>query len=162
MSVQYPDSPSQPPADYLPSPATDPSYNRRVISSSLMILIFLVAITTVVAFRASPGVFQGGTKVSAASPLAVAPADVNITSKGFVPATVSIKVGQGVAWTNADVIPHFVIADNPTPLTATEPLPNSGKALGPTDSYSYVFNQAGTYGYHDSLSPNFKGTVVVK
>jgi plastocyanin len=162
MSVEYPDSPSRPQADLLPQSSKDASYNRRVLSSSFMVLIGLVVITTVVAFRSSPGVFQGGSKVSAATPAQIAPAAVSITKNGFSPSTVTLKVGQAVVWTNDDVLSHLVVADATQPLNPTEPIPNSGPALSPSDSYSYVFNQAGSYGYHDTKNPNFKGTVEVK
>src|ERR1700722_10063972 len=42
------------------------------------------------------------------------PASVSITKSGFVPATVTIKAGQGVDWTNTDTAPH-VIASDPYP-----------------------------------------------
>ncbi|MFI5270652.1 MAG: cupredoxin domain-containing protein [Candidatus Saccharimonadales bacterium] len=162
MSVEYPSDHTQPPADLLPDDSKDASYKRKVISSSLLVLIILVAITSVVAFRGGSGVFHGGSKVSAATPAQIAPAAVSITDSGFVPATVTIKVGQAVVWTNDAVTSHFVISDDPVPLKAGEPQPNSVQSIKPGDTYSYVFNQAGSYGYHDTIDPSFQGTVVVK
>lgn len=162
MSVEYPSDHTHPPADLLPGASKDASYNRKVISSSLLVLVVLVAITSVVAFRGGSGVFHGGSKVSAATPAQIAPAAVNITDLGFVPANVTVKVGQAVVWTNNAVTSHFVISDAPVPLKAGEPQPNSGQSLKPADTYTYVFNQAGSYGYHDTNDPSFQGTVVVK
>lgn len=161
MSVELPEPNTRVP-DLLPHSPKDDAANRRIISSSFFLLIALIVITTVVAFRTSPGVFHGGSKASAATPLNIAPAAVSITKGGFSPSTVTVKAGQAVVWTNHANSSHFVVADDPKPVNANEPLPNSGQPINPSDSYSYVFNQAGTYGYHDTANPAFKGTIEVK
>jgi len=157
--MSEPTAPTPTPADLLPSLSKDPAANRRIVTSSLIVLVALILLTTFVAFRSDPSV---NSKVSAATPLNVPPAVVSITRNGFSPSTVSIKVGQAVIWTDNDTSPHFVIADAPRPINPNDPSPNSEHALGPSDSYSYVFDQAGSYGYHDTRNPDFKGTVEVK
>jgi plastocyanin len=92
----------------------------------------------------------------------IAPAIVSITPNGFVPATVSVDVGQAVVWTNTDTHPHGVASD-PYPTDGTLPGLNSGATqLTLHDRYSYIFKTAGAYTYHDSLHPGLDGTVIVK
>jgi len=87
---------------------------------------------------------------------------VAITSSGFVPATITIKAGDTVTWTNQDSSQHQVATD-PYP---TEDALAGFKAEIPTAqnlTYSYKFTKVGTYTYHDHLNPlKFKATVIVK
>jgi plastocyanin len=89
-------------------------------------------------------------------------AKVDITASGFVPATVQVKVGDTVTWTNTDSALHQV---------ATDPYPAENGLAGfaaktpemKNDTYRYTFTTAGTFNYHDHLNPfKYKGTVIVK
>ncbi len=88
-------------------------------------------------------------------------ATVEITRAGFVPATIAVKKGTVVVWTNTDSLPHQV---------ASDPHPNHDKLKGLFSdpltngkSFSFTFNKSGTFTYHDHLNPlKFYGTVVVK
>lgn len=92
----------------------------------------------------------------------VVPAIVDITSHGFVPQDVRVKVGQGVKWVNIDRKPH-------QPATDPYPLENglSGfRAAAPlqmSQSYTFTFDKTGVFTYHDHLNPlKFKGSVIVQ
>lgn len=88
-------------------------------------------------------------------------AKINITNKAFAPATLKIKKDQSVTWTNSDVESHHVIADD----TASPSTPgfDSQEPLKQNDTYTYTFNSAGTFNYHDQDNPiNFKGTIIVE
>ena len=90
------------------------------------------------------------------------PAAVSITSTGFVPATITVKKGQAVIWTDNDSAGHQIDSD-PYPTNSNLSSLNDPQALGLHDTYSYIFNQSGTYSYHDNLNPyTFKGVVIVK
>ncbi len=133
------------------------------VSTGLLVLIALMSLVSYYAFRTTtPG---SGAAAVAAQPLPATtpPAAVSITGSGFSPATVSVKAGQAVVWTNSDSKPHFVTSDDPKP-TGNTPDPKSGQAIAAGGSYDYVFSKAGTYTYHDDLNPGsgFKGVVVVK
>jgi plastocyanin len=80
-------------------------------------------------------------------------AQVVIKSTAFDPATVTIKVGESVTWTNQDPINHTVVADNGEF--------KSGE-LANGDTFSFTFDKAGTYAYHCSIHPSMKATVVVE
>jgi plastocyanin len=78
-----------------------------------------------------------------------------VTIKGFAfdPATVTIKVGETVNWTNQDSPNHTVVGDN-------NEFKSGALATGAT--FSFKFETAGTYAYHCSIHPSMTGTVVVQ
>jgi plastocyanin len=88
-----------------------------------------------------------------AGPAASATTSVQIKRTGFVPATVTINQNDAVTWKNTDTITHQVVA-------------NGGQfaspILGPGQSYTFTFRNAGTFRYHDGLHPTLRGTVTVR
>lgn len=94
---------------------------------------------------------------------------VTIQDFSFSPATLTIKVGTTVQWTNNGPSQHTTTSDaatwNSGPLNA----PMGGGSYGGGSaggSYSFTFNATGTYGYHCSLHPPaqypaFTGTITV-
>ncbi len=87
-------------------------------------------------------------------------ANVSVTSSGFSPSTIQVKVNQAVVWTNNDSVAHYVIANDPNPKDQQSKL-NSVNAIAPGKDFNFVFNSAGTYSYHDSVNSNLTGEVVV-
>jgi plastocyanin len=99
--------------------------------------------------------------------------DVKITDFQFSPASVTIKVGDQVRWTNNGKTTHNVVADDGTSFT-TGSLGFPGQTSDPYGDPSggqakaVTFNTAGTFSYHCSNHPpsapayaNFVGTVTV-
>lgn len=85
---------------------------------------------------------------------------VKIQSSGFVPASISIKVGQTLTWVNADSVNHNVnSAVHPTHLVY--PPLNLG-LIKSGEEKSLTFPKAGTYKYHDHLNPSLTGSVTVQ
>lgn len=86
---------------------------------------------------------------------------VTITSTGFSPQQMTVKVGESVTWVNAGSEDHQVnSAPHPT-HTAYQPL-NTVGLLKPGDKKSLTFPTAGTYKYHDHLNPSLFGSVTVQ
>jgi plastocyanin len=79
-------------------------------------------------------------------------ATVTITRAGFVPADVTIRVGDSVTWTNTDTVVHQVVVEKyPCSLT-----------LQTTQSGSCTFTRAGKFNYRDpSQRGSFRGTIEV-
>jgi plastocyanin len=71
----------------------------------------------------------------------------------FVPATVTIAVGQKVTFVDKDSVDHSATATNGTFDTGV---------LGPGESKSVTFGKAGIYAYSDILQSNMNGQIVVK
>ena len=88
----------------------------------------------------------------ASKPAATATKTVKITASGFSPASVAIRSGDAVKWTNSDTKNHQVVANNGTFASPT---------IGPGHSWTHTFDTAGTFRYHDGLHPSLTGRVVV-
>jgi plastocyanin len=78
---------------------------------------------------------------------------VVIKNLAFDPATVTIKAGESVTWTNQDSMNHTVVADQGE-------FKSGELANGAT--FSFTFDKAGSYAYHCSIHPSMTGTVVVQ
>ena len=92
---------------------------------------------------------------------AASEAQVSITKDGFVPATIQIKKGSQVTWTNKDSSSHQIASD-PHP-THTNLKGLVGDKLAKDESFAFIFEKTGTFTYHDELNPlKFQGTVKVQ
>ena len=105
-----------------------------------------------------------------------APVTINYTAQGFSPKTVTITQGQTVTWVNQTSNPMW-IASNPHPVhtgydgtdrtthcaagyTGPAPLDECTQAA-PGASFSFTFDKAGTWGYHDHLNHTMTGSITV-
>ena len=72
---------------------------------------------------------------------------------GFEPASINIKVGESVTWTNTGAAPHTATADDGS-------FDSKNMANGAT--FTQAFAKAGTFAYHCAIHPAMKGTVTVQ
>ena len=70
----------------------------------------------------------------------------------FAPRAINVMPGSIVSWTNDDMTPHTVTADNN--LFDTGP-------ISPGDTFENVFDTPGELGYHCSIHPWMTGRVMV-
>ncbi|MGO9156860.1 plastocyanin/azurin family copper-binding protein [Mycobacterium sp.] len=77
---------------------------------------------------------------------------VNIDNFAFAPATLTVRAGSTVTWTNHDEEPHTVAASDGS-------FHSPGMGTGAT--FSHTFSAAGTFDYVCSIHPMMHGTVVV-
>lgn len=85
--------------------------------------------------------------------------NVTLTSSGFTPQSITVKVGTKVTWTNNSGTTATVdSAAHPTHLVY--PLLNLGNFVS-GETLSLVFDQPGTYKYHNHLDASQTGVVVV-
>jgi plastocyanin len=152
MPPTEPQAPA-PPTE-VPSPTPANSGNRSVAMASLLIMVVFLIVVSLLAFHTTKK--TSPRHLAAAAPAKIEPAMVNISSTSFTPATVYVKVGQAVDWTNTDTANHSIASDNAVPVF------KSKQILGNNDSFSYVFNKAGTYPYHDNFNTMLAGIVIVK
>jgi glucose/arabinose dehydrogenase/plastocyanin len=76
----------------------------------------------------------------------------------FVPAQIEVQTGTTVRWINQDNVPHTATAgtrNNPTTL-----FDSGNMAAGAT--FTFTFNEAGTYNYFCALHPGMDGVVIVE
>jgi len=103
---------------------------------------------------------NAGTPSNTAAPVANTPATqaasmetdtITIHDFAFDPATVTVKKGATVTWTNDDPVPHEIKSETF----------NSG-VLNKGQSYSFTFSDTGTFTYTCAIHPSMSGTVTVQ
>lgn len=88
------------------------------------------------------------------------PAEVAITKDGFVPSTITITTGQQVTFVNHDSNIHRVIPSSKGSKTILPQIDN--EPLQPTDSFSFSFEETGTFVLSDEVnSEKYKATIIV-
>ena len=84
---------------------------------------------------------------------AVATDKVTIKDFSFSPATITVKKGTTVTWTNQDSTSHTVTSTTGTTLNSN--------TLKPGDTYQVTFNEVGTFDYHCKIHSSMTGSVLV-
>lgn len=77
----------------------------------------------------------------------------SIIDYAFSPASITVKAGSAVTWTNTGSAPHTVTADDGS-------FDSGSLANGAT--FSHTFAKAGTFTFHCAIHSTMKGTVVVQ
>ncbi|MDD1689671.1 MAG: cupredoxin family copper-binding protein [Methanoregula sp.] len=127
-----------------------PSDSRWIFYSGCTALLVLAC---VIAGCAS---YQS-TPATAAPPAATSGGNtIAIKNFAFDPASLTVKAGTTVTWTNQDSVPHIIASDTGSPAAF------SSSSLSTGASYSFTFTQAGTYAYHCTIHPSMKGTIIVQ
>lgn len=98
-----------------------------------------------------PGLASGET----AGPRAATDAKVTIKLFQYQPGRMQVKLGTTVTWVNEDEIFHTVTVDNKAG-GFDAPLDDKGK------SFSFTFNQPGTYSYHCDRHEHMRGEIEVR
>ena len=121
-------------------------------SSFLRLAIVAIGVSTIVS--------ACGSDSSPTAPTPSPAADVTVTIQGnngsnsYAPSPVSMRVGQTIAWRNADSITH----------TATQDVGgfNTGTVAAGATSALTMMNTAGTFTYHCTIHPGMVGTINVQ
>lgn len=80
------------------------------------------------------------------------------TANGFEPDSLTVEAGETVTWVNDSSGGMWVASDvHPT----HEVLPEFDQ-LSPGDTYSFTFEEAGEWNFHNHLSSHHIGTVIVQ
>jgi len=85
--------------------------------------------------------------------LPVLEATIKMSSNTFSLPTIKVRIGATVTWVNEDSTAHTV--------TANDERGPSSPQLDPKDSYSFVFNDAGTFTYYCQLHSGMKAQIEV-
>ena len=139
------------------------SSRRRAGKRQTLILVSALAIILAVGVLAASCGGGGGSTTTAVGPSTTAStpgttagggaggAQVTLENIQINPASVTIKVGESVTWTNKDSAPHHLVGDKGE-------FDSGNMDTGAT--YTFTFKTAGTIAYHCSIHPSMKGTVV--
>jgi amicyanin len=79
--------------------------------------------------------------------------EVKIDNFSFAPKSITVKVGTTVTWTNRDDIPHNVVS---TEKKFSSPV------LDTDQTFSFKFQEPGSYPYFCKIHPMMIGTVIVE
>jgi plastocyanin len=73
----------------------------------------------------------------------------------FNPNNITLHANRTVIWVNKDwSVTYTIVSDSPN-------APYQSPALKNGDSFTYTFNNSGTYYYHSQEKPNLKGVINV-
>lgn len=86
---------------------------------------------------------------------------VTITDEGFVPEILQVELGSTVVFENTSSSDAWIASD-PHPSHTDLPEFDAGQGFAPGDDYSFTFEEAGEWGYHDHLRSFKTGVVVVE
>lgn len=135
---------------------------KKVVTS---IVIVVVVVAVVLGFFLSRGTkpstgtqsdmnAQNSNTQQSQAGSAVATNSITISGFAFSPASITIKKGTTVTWTNQDGAAHTVQeTDGKTGPDST--------MLANGKSYTFTFAETGTFKYHCSIHPDMTGTVTV-
>jgi plastocyanin len=84
---------------------------------------------------------------------------INYTDHGFSPATLQITRGKGVHFVNNSNKAMRIFSDFPNDRIYGAI--TQSKSVGRGETYDFIFNDAGNWGYHNANNPSDRGTVVV-
>jgi len=110
----------------------------EVTTKKLAIITIFLVLAAILAGACSSGGSSGNT--------------VSISGFAFKPASLNVSTSTTVTWTNNDSVTHTVTSDTGA---------FSSGDLSSGQTYSYTFNQAGTFAYHCSIHTYMHGTVTV-
>ena len=127
---------------------------------SSLVACFTIGATTGLLVLAACGGGYSSNPTPAPSPTQSPSADVTITIQGqrgnqsYSPSPMTVRVGQRVAWQNADTIAH----------TATQDASgfNTGNLAAGATSSPITMSTAGTFPYHCTIHPGMVGTITVQ
>lgn len=117
------------------------------------ILFLPIVVTTTVLFLGGCS-FPGSSGQNA--PAVLTPAEstsqaVGIRNFAFDPATLTVKKGTTVTWTNQDSVPHQIKSGS-----------FNSAALGNGQSFSFTFDETGTFDYSCAIHPSMLGRIIVQ
>lgn len=122
---------------------------RLDIFKKILVVLFLGSFVVLGA-----GAYCGNSS-NPASSSPVSTSAISIKNMAFSPINVSISAGTTVTWTNNDSATHQVESDgNLSDLLSGE--------IAPGQTYTFTFNQTGTYTYHCKIHPSMTAQIVVK
>ena len=120
----------------------------RHLNTGTLAFFLLVALASLTSMRGK----EAETKASI--PVKASRTEVVIDNFNFSPKTFTVPAGATVTWTNHDNVPHVV--------TSADDQFKKSPVLKAGQSFSNVFDTAGSYSYFCSIHPRMTGKIIVK
>ena len=135
---------------------------RHTTTPRRTILISLIIATALVLGACAEAEPLASAEPATSTPLVAAPsvaatAAVVIDTFAFVPASLEVRVGTTVTWTNGDRIDHTVTSGEPDAPDGLFDglLPDKGT------TFSWTFDEPGVYAYFCGIHPHMRGQITV-
>lgn len=125
----------------------------KVTKLKVVAALVIVGFATYVAYWVQTPIDNNSLRaqdLEAEVPAESAPIEVSIEDFTFSPANLTVEKNASVIWTNKDAVSHTVSGDD-----------FSSGPLETGESFTYIFEQDGTFDYNCSFHPQMKGKVVV-
>ena len=135
------------------------AFRTVLIISLLLIVLFIIGFgiscQSQTPASAPPPLSQGLPEEPTPGAPSATPSTIEVAIQGlaFNPAEITVPLGSTIIWHNKDSVTHTV--------TAQDKMFNSGSLSG-DDTFSYTFEQKGTFEYYCMFHPHMKGKVVVE
>ncbi len=120
----------------------------KIPKSNLLIFAAGSLLLAVFGFYSRQGVSPPETKI------------IKISSEGFDPANLEIRVGQKIKFVNQDTMAHWPASD-PHPIHNFLKEFDPTQELKPGKSWQLTFVKVGKWTYHDHLFPHRRGEIIV-
>lgn len=114
-------------------------------------------------------IYEAGSKTSVVAQAVPQEEGVVYTDAGFLPKTLTVKKGVTVSFKNQSSHKMRVASD---PHPKHDAYPTKGScggstfdictAISPSQAWSFTFEIAGTWGYHNDVNPSEGGTIIVQ
>jgi Plastocyanin len=121
--------------------------------NGVIVAVLIIAFIVTVPLMGCKKVIINPAATSAAETTGAGGLAVTIQSNSFNPASLTIKVGETVTWTNKDSYAHTVTSDNGAFDSGSI---NNGA------TFSFTFKTAGTYNYHCSIHTSMTAKIIVQ
>ncbi len=86
--------------------------------------------------------------------------DVQYTNDGYNPNYLEVPVGSQITFHNTSAYPMWTASD-PHPTHTDYPLFDAKKDYAPGENFVFIFNDTGTFGYHNHEKSNHRGIIKV-
>ncbi|MCL5410932.1 MAG: cupredoxin domain-containing protein [Patescibacteria group bacterium] len=118
----------------------------------IFIVVVVIAILAVGGYYIYKSSYSKPNQSTNSSSSSVSTNSINISNFSFDPASITVKAGSSITFTNNDGTNHTVTADN----GKFDQSVSSGKTTAVT------ITEPGTYNYHCSIHSSMKGTIIVQ
>jgi len=88
-------------------------------------------------------------------------AEVHYKEAGFEPQIITLKYGETVLWINDSINEGMWVASDPHPTHDTYKGFDQLHGVGAGVEYTFTFTKTGIWSYHNNLSEDKKGKIIV-
>lgn len=129
---------------------------KKLIISSLILIVFVGIIISIAIFKSRPDTLNTGAPCNLSAQTRL----MEMTKDGYKPQNITIKRCTKVVFKNTDTEPRWPASDlHPTHGIYPEFDPQQPVEVG--HEWSFVFGKVGHWRYHDHLYPFVRGTITV-